>query len=79
MLDTAVDIVGNFDVTMDNLFVLREAAFGFLTESKESPYPWMLAAAAVAGALPLALVFFGFGWIECSRVIVDCGLVSIGG
>ena len=79
MLDTAADIVGNFDVTMDNLFILREAAFGFLTESKESPYPWMLAAAAVAGALPLALVFFGFGWIECSREIVDCGLVSIGG
>jgi hypothetical protein len=39
----------------------------------------MIAAAAVAGALPLALVFFGFGWIECSREIVDCGLVSIGG
>ena len=79
MLDTAADIVGNFDVTMDNLFVLREGAFGFLTEAKESPYPWMIAAAAVAGALPLALVFFGFGWIECSREIVDCGLVSIGG
>ena len=79
MLDTAVDVVGNFDVMADNVFVLREAAFGFLTEAKGSPYPWMLAAAAVAGALPLALVFFGFGWIECSRVTVDCGLVSIGG
>ena len=79
MLDTAVDVVGNFDVLADNVFVLREGAFGFLTEAKESPYPWMLAAAAVAGALPLALVFFGFGWIECSRVTVDCGLVSIGG
>ena len=79
MLDTAADIVGNFDVTMDNLFVLREAAFGFLTEAKESPYPWMLAAATVAGALPLALVFFGFGWIECSREIIDCTGVSIGG
>ena len=72
MLDTAADIVGNFDVTMDNLFVLREAAFGFLTEAKESPYPWMLAAAAVAGALPLALIFFGFRWIECSRITVQC-------
>ena len=79
MLVNAVDVVGNFDVTMDHLFVVREAAFGFLTEAKESPYTWMLAAAAVAGALPLALVFFGFGWIECSREIVDCGLISIGG
>ena len=79
MLDTAVDVVGNFDVTMDNLFVLREGAFGFLTEAKESPYPWMHAAAAVAGALPLALVFFGCGGIEGAREIVDCGLVSIGG
>ena len=79
MLDTAVDVVGNFDILADNVFVLREAAFGFLTEAKESPYPWMLAAAAVAGALPLALVFFGFGWIECSREAVQCGLVSIGG
>jgi hypothetical protein len=33
----------------------------------------------VAGALPLALVFFGFGWIECSREAVQCGLVSLGG
>ena len=79
MLDTAVDIVGNFDATMDNLFVVREAAFGFLTEAKESPYPWMFAAAYIAGALPLALVFFGFGWIECSREAVQCGLVSLGG
>ena len=31
----------------------------------------------VAGALPLAMVFFGFGWVECMRV--DCGLVSLGG
>ena len=79
MLDTVVDVVGNFDASMDHLYVIREGAFGFLTEAKESPYPWMFAAAAVAGALPLALVFFGFGWIECSRVTVDCGLVSIGG
>ena len=64
---------------IDHIFMLKEASFGFLTEAKESPYTWMLAAAAVAQALPLALVFFGFGWIECSREIVQCDLVSIGG
>jgi len=37
----------------------------------------MFAASVVAGALPLAMVFFGFGWVECMRV--DCGLVSLGG
>ena len=79
MLENVVEAVGNFDVTMDGLYVIREGAFGFLTEAKESPYTWMFAAAVVAGAAPLALVFFGFGWIECSREIVDCGLVSIGG
>ena len=79
MLDTFTDVVGNIDVTMDSLYVIREGAFGFLTESKDSPYPWMFAAAAVAGALPLALIFFGFRWIECSRVTVQCGLVSLGG
>ena len=79
MLDTVVDVVGNVDVTMDHLYVIREGAFGFLTDAKDSPYPWMFAAAYVAGALPLALVFFGFGWIECSREAVQCGLVSIGG
>ena len=77
MLDTVGDVVGNFDASMDHLYVIREGAFGFLTEAKESPYPWMFAAAAVAGALPLALVFFGFGWVECYRI--DCGLMSIGG
>ena len=77
MLDTVVDVVGNFDASMDHLYVIREGAFGFLTEAKESPYPWMFAAAAVAGALPLALVFFGFGWVECYRI--DCGLISLGG
>ena len=79
MLDTVIDTVGNFDASIDHLYILREGAFGFLTEAKDSPYPWMFAAATLAGALPLALVFFGFGWIECSREIVDCGLVSIGG
>ena len=77
MLENAVEAVGNFDVAMDGLYVIREGAFGFLTEAKESPYPWMFAASVIAGALPLALVFFGFGWIECERI--DCGLVSLGG
>ncbi len=79
MLDIVVNSVEHFDTTMDGLYIIREGAFGFLTESKESPYPWMLAAAAVAGALPLVLLFFGFGWIECARETVQCGLVSIGG
>jgi len=79
MLDTAVEVVGNVDIMTDSLFVVKEAAFGFLTDAKESPYPWMFAAAYVAGALPLAIVFFGFQWIECSREIVQCGLVSVGG
>ena len=76
MIENAVEAVGTFDATMDHLFVVKEAAFGFLTEQKDSPYPWMLAAAAVAGALPLALVFFGFGMIasgvfssECARLV----------
>jgi hypothetical protein len=77
MLENVVEAVGNFDVAMDGLYVIREGAFGFLTEAKESPYTWMFAAAVVAGAAPLALVFFGFGWIECERI--DCGLVSLGG
>jgi len=59
MLENAVEVVGNFDATMDSLYVIKEGAFGFLTEAKESPYPWMFAASVAAGALPLALVFFG--------------------
>lgn len=47
MLEHAVDAVGNFDATMDNLFVVKEAAFGFLTEAKASPYPWMFAASVL--------------------------------
>ena len=77
MLENAVEVVGTFDATMDHLFVLKEATFGFLTENKDSPYPWMLAAAAVAGALPLALVFFGFGMIESGVFSSECArLVS---
>jgi hypothetical protein len=53
MLDTAVDIVGTFDSGMDSLY----ASFGFLTEQKDSPYPWMMAACAVSGALPHFLLF----------------------
>ena len=77
MLENAVETVGYFDATMDHLFVVKEAAFGFLTEHKDSPYPWMLAAATVAGALPLALVFFGFGMIESGVFSSECArLVS---
>ena len=32
MLENAVEAVGTFDATMDHLFVVKEAAFGFLTE-----------------------------------------------
>tara|TARA_Y100000593_G_C4217966_1_gene290248 strand:+ start:410 stop:619 length:210 start_codon:yes stop_codon:yes gene_type:complete len=64
MIENAVEAVGTFDATMDGLYVVREAAFGFLTEQKDSPYPWMLAIAAAANALPLALVFFGFNMVE---------------
>jgi len=64
MLENAVEAVSTFDATMDSLYVVKEAAFGFLTEQKDSPYPWMLAIATAANALPLALVFFGVGMIE---------------
>ena len=70
MLENAVEVVGNFDATMDSLCVIKEGAFGFLTEAKESPYPWMFAASVAAGALPLALVFFG---------VISIGTVQIGG
>ena len=70
MLDTAVEVVGNFDVAMDGLYVIREGAFGFLTDAKESPYPWMFAAAYVAGALPLALVFFGFVFLDLPILVL---------
>ena len=80
MLDIVTDVIGNIDIGLDSLYVIREGAFGFLTESKDSPYPWMFAACAIApGALPLCLTFFGMAWVECSREIVQCGLVSIGG
>ena len=72
MIENAVEAVGTFDATMDGLFVVKEAAFGFLTENKDSPYPWMLAAATIAGALPLALVFFGFGMIESGVFSSEC-------
>ena len=49
---------------IDHFFMAKEAMFGFLTENKDSPYPWMLAACAVAGALPLAMTFFGVMWID---------------
>ena len=55
---------------IDNIFMLKEAGFGFLSTDKTSPYPWMMAACAVTpGAMPLCLTFFTFIWIECSRDI----------
>ena len=76
MLENAVEAVGTFDATMDHLFVVKEAAFGFLTENKDSPYPWMLAAATVAGSLPLALVFFGVCMIEEGVFLSECSRVK---
>ena len=77
MIENAVEVVGTFDATMDHLFVVKEAAFGFLPENKDSPYPWMLAIATAANALPLALVFFGVGMIESGVFSSECArLVS---
>ena len=49
---------------IDHIFMIKEATLGFLTENKESPYPWMLAACAIAGALPLCATFFVVGYAE---------------
>ena len=55
---------------IDNIFMLKEAGFGFLSTDKTSPYPWMMAACAITpGAMPLCLTFFTFTWIECNRAI----------
>ena len=55
---------------IDNIFMVKEAGFGFLSTDKTSPYPWMMAACAITpGAMPLCLTFFTFTWIECSRAI----------
>ena len=55
---------------VDNIFMVKEAGFGFLSTDKTSPYPWMMAACAITpGAMPLCLTFFTFTWIECSRAI----------
>ena len=55
---------------IDNIFMVKEAGFGFLSTDKTSPYPWMMAACAIPpGAMPLCLTFFTFTWIECSRAI----------
>ena len=42
MLDIVTDVVGNIDIGLDSLYVIREGAFGFLTESKDSPIPGCL-------------------------------------
>ena len=55
---------------IDNIFMVKEAGFGFLSTDKTSPYPWMMAACAITpGAMPLCLTFFTFTWIECNRAI----------
>ena len=55
---------------IDNIFMVKEAGFGFLSTDKTSPYPWMMAACAITpGAIPLCLTFFTFTWIECNRAI----------
>ena len=55
---------------IDNIFMVKEAGFGFLSTAKTSPYPWMMAACAITpGAIPLCLTFFTFTWIECNRAI----------
>ena len=55
---------------IDNIFMVKEAGFGFLSTDKTSPYPWMMAACAITpGAIPLCLTFFIFTWIECNRAI----------
>ena len=75
MWDEIMSSMGN----LDQIFIMKDAAFGFLTENKESPYPWMVAVCVAApGALPLCLTFFGVAWLECSRVI-NQGLMVCGG
>ena len=55
---------------IDNIFMVKEAGFGFLSTDKTTPYPWMMAACAITpGAIPLCLTFFTFTWIECNRAI----------
>ena len=55
---------------IDNIFMVKEAGFGFLSTDKTSPYPWMMASCAITpGAIPLCLTFFIFTWIECNRAI----------
>ena len=49
---------------IDHFFMMKEASLGFLTDQKDSPYPWMMAACAVSGALPLCLTFFGVLWLD---------------
>jgi hypothetical protein len=49
---------------IDHLFLLKEGAFGFLTEQKDSPYPWMMAACALSGALPHFLLFMSVIWLD---------------
>ena len=58
---------------VDSFFMVKSGAFGFLTEDKTSPFPWMMASCALApGAAPLCLAFFGTAWFECAKETVNC-------
>ena len=58
---------------IDTFFMVKEGAFGFLTEDKTSPFPWMMASCALApGAMPLCMAFFGTAWFECAKETVNC-------
>jgi hypothetical protein len=58
---------------IDNIFMVKSGAFGFLTEDKTSPFPWMMASCAfIPGAAPLCLTFFGTAWFECAKETVNC-------
>ena len=58
---------------VDSFFIVKNGGFGFLTEDKTSPFPWMTASCLLApGAAPLCLIFFGTAWFECARETVNC-------
>ena len=58
---------------IDRFFMAKSGAFGFLTEDKTSPFPWMMASCMLApGAAPLCLTFFGTAWFECAKETVNC-------
>jgi len=62
MLENAVEVVGNFDVLADNVFVLGQGAFGFLTEAKES-VPLDACCCSRSGSTTSSLSIFWF-WVD---------------